>query len=708
MSRTGLKALLYSRNALVKLVFRLYFLLKGGCCMPTVLSEDFSTNDGGWGANADAAGFTYVPVAGNDGGYITATDTVGGATWYFTSGPAFEGDLSIFVGGSLSYTLRQANTNSQYEDTEVLIVGASRTIGFDLPIDQHPGLDWTLYDIALTASAGWFDVADDTPVSDAEFAAVLADVQDLQIRGEYRSGGDTAQLDDVILTSADDGTGGSGGGAPNPYRDGFATSDDGWRITADGQDAMWVATGGKTNGYLQASDQPAGAVWFFKTPVEFAGDYTAFSGGSLNYSLFQTSLSSQFDDVDAKLIATDGRELVIDLPADARPGLDWTDYSIALDSTGGWFDPDTGVAATNAEITSVLAALDSIEIRGEYRSGPDTAGLDDFALLGAGQLLEDFSQAGGNGPDTLTGTTGDDELSGGGGDDSLSGGPGNDTLTGGEGTDTARYSGDQDSYTLQITPDGFVLDDRRDGGDGTDTLQGFEFLDFEGGSYFDGGAGDLTLFDLRQFADFATLTPEDFRTFVEIYIAYFDRAPDAVGLYFWGTVLAKGQLTLEQIADDFFTQPETQATYPDLSNNTLFAQEVYQNVLGRDFDAAGLNFWVGALDGGFVTKSQFILELLDGVDAPAQPGDSAETIAQRALDAQYLETKTDLGIYYSVILGMSDVEDARDAMALFTGSAASVTAARAEMDADYAEALDPVSGEFLMPLVGVVDDPFMV
>ena len=676
--------------------------------MPTILSEDFNTNDGGWGANADAAGFTYVPVAGNDGGYITATDSVGGDTWYFTSGPDFEGDLSSFIGGTLSYTIRQANTNSQYDDTEVLIVGASRTIGFNLPIDQHPGLDWTPYDIALTASAGWFDMADGTPLSDVEFAAVLANVQDLQIRGEYRSGGDTAQLDDVTLTGLDDGTGGGSGGSPDPYRDGFAASDDGWRITADGQDAMWIATGGKTNGYLQASDRPSGDVWFFKTPVEFSGDYSSFSGGSLNYSLFQTSLSSQFDDVDAKLIAGDGRVLVVDLPADTQPGLDWTDYTIALDDTGNWFDPDTGIAATNAEIDAVLADLDSIEIRGEYRSGSDTAGLDDFALLGAGQLLEDFSQAGGNGPDTLTGSDGADDLSGGGGDDTFEGGAGNDTLEGGEGTDTARYSGDQDSYTLQITPNGFVLDDRRDAGDGTDTLEGFEFLDFEGGSYFDGGAGDLTLFDLRQFADFATLEESDFRTFVEMYIAYFDRAPDAVGLYFWGTVLAKGQLTLEQIADDFFTQPETQAAYPDLSDNTGFAQQVYQNVLGREFDQDGLDFWVGVLDSGAYSKSQFILDLLEGVYAPPQPEDSAETIAQRALDAQYLETKTDLGIYYSVILGMSDVEDARDSMDLFDGTPAGILAARAEMDADYAEALDPANGEFLMPLVGVVDDPFMV
>jgi hypothetical protein len=57
---------------------------------------------------------------------------------------------------------------------------------------------------------------------------------------------------------------------------------------------------------------------------------------------------------------------------------------------------------------------------------------------------------------------------------------------------------------------------------------------------------------------------------------------------------------------------------------------------------------------------------------------------------------------------MSDVEDARDSMALFDGTPASVFAARAEMDADYADALDPANGEFLMPLVGVVDDPFAV
>lgn len=493
---------------------------------------------------------------------------------------------------------------------------------------------------------------------------------------------------------------------PDPYRDGFATGDDGWRITADGQDAVWQPTGGKTNGYLQASDRPSGDVWFFKTPVAFSGDYAAYAGGSLNYSLFQTRLDQQFDDVDAKLIATDGRVLELDLPEDTHPGLDWTDYSLALDATSGWVDTETGAAATDAEISAVLADLDSIEIRGEYRDGPDTAGLDDFALLGAGQQLEDFNQPGSDGPDTLTGGDGPDDLSGGDGDDRLEGGAGNDTLDGGDGTDTAGYSGAQDDYTLQITPDGLVLIDRREDGDGTDTLIDFETLDFDGGSVFDDGSGTETSFDLTRFADFATLQEDDFNTFVEMYIAYFNRAPDAVGLYFWGTVLATGARTLDQIADEFFDQPETQAAYPDLSDNAAFAQEVYQNVLGRTFDQDGLDFWVGKLDSEEVSKSQFILDLLEGVDAPPQPGDSPETVAQRANDAQYLANKTDLGIYFSVVLGMSDDADAADSMALFDGSLSSIGDAIDAMDEDYAEARDPVSGDFLMPLVGIVDDPF--
>ena len=75
-------------------------------------------------------------------------------------------------------------------------------------------------------------------------------------------------------------------------------------------------------------------------------------------------------------------------------------------------------------------------------------------------------------------------------------------------------------------------------------------------------------------------------------------------------------------------------------------------------------------------------------------------------DRQYLANKTDLGAYFAVHKGMSDTDDAADAMALFTGTPASITAARNAIDDHHADALSATSGDFLMPIVGVLDDPF--
>ena len=57
---------------------------------------------------------------------------------------------------------------------------------------------------------------------------------------------------------------------------------------------------------------------------------------------------------------------------------------------------------------------------------------------------------------------------------------------------------------------------------------------------------------------------------------------------------------------------------------------------------------------------------------------------------------------------MSDVADATAAMAFFTGSDASRDLAVAAIDEFFAEAIDPTDGAFLMPLVGILDDPFSV
>jgi Ca2+-binding RTX toxin-like protein len=284
------------------------------------------------------------------------------------------------------------------------------------------------------------------------------------------------------------------------------------------------------------------------------------------------------------------------------------------------------------------------------------------------------------------------------GDDMLTGGAGNDTLDGGAGTDTGVYTGAQTAYTLTLGPDATTLTDRRAESNGTDTLVGLEFLDFDTNLLG-------TPFDLTKFAGPASLAAEDLQSFIELYIAYFNRAPDAVGLHFWGTAFAEGT-TLEQMASLFIDQDETRAVYPEALTNSEFATAVYDNVLGRIPDQAGFAFWVAVLDQGSVGRDQFILSVLGGAKADPPEGMGQDFLDQQQSDRQYLSDKTDIGAYYSVNKGLSDVDNAAAVMQLFDGSLEGIDLAVSAINGYFTEAQDSDSGAFLMPLVGVLDDPF--
>ena len=122
----------------------------------------------------------------------------------------------------------------------------------------------------------------------------------------------------------------------------------------------------------------------------------------------------------------------------------------------------------------------------------------------------------------------------------------------------------------------------------------------------------------------------------------------------------------------------------------------------------GLDFWVEALDGGDVTRDQFILEALRGAKSDLKPELGQEFVDQQLADREFLNDKTDIGAYFAVHKGMSDVDNASEALELFDGTEASIDAAVTAIDGYYADALDPANGEFLMQVVGVLDDPFAV
>ncbi|WP_323370692.1 DUF4214 domain-containing protein [Sulfitobacter sp. F26204] len=398
---------------------------------------------------------------------------------------------------------------------------------------------------------------------------------------------------------------------------------------------------------------------------------------------------------------------------------------IAQDHSGMSFAGSNAAAQSQSLFNALASVLPGVSeflnsfIFGSRNSDPnfvvsfegDVAGSDhgDWFYLSKGNDTFD----GGAGTDILFGLEGNDNLIGGAdndglfggvGDDNLNGGQGDDNLDGGEGAgDIANFANGLGQYTLQFNNTGNVIaQDRSAIGEGTDLLTGIEMLSFGGGaSIFADGMIDLT-----KFQGIAGLDAAQINTFVELYIAYFNRAPDAVGLNFWGTAFATGT-SLDQIASLFLDQDETRATYDADINNLEFATQVYQNVLGRTPDAAGLAFWQGELDSGNVSRDTFILEVLKGAKADLPAGSLQADIDLQLMDRGYLATKTDIGTYFGVIKGLSDVADATAAMQLYLrGDDSSIQGAIDKIDQEYAAALSDSNGEFLMQLVGVVDDPF--
>jgi uncharacterized repeat protein (TIGR02543 family) len=103
---------------------------------------------------------------------------------------------------------------------------------------------------------------------------------------------------------------------------------------------------------------------------------------------------------------------------------------------------------------------------------------------------------------------------------------------------------------------------------------------------------------------------------VRLYFATFLRIPDYAGLTFNAGLVRNGTVSLTQLADFFTASPEFVATYGSL-NNTQFVTLLYNNVLGRAPDTAGLNGWVSLLTTGGYSRGQVLLGFSDSVEYQA-------------------------------------------------------------------------------------------
>jgi hypothetical protein len=247
------------------------------------------------------------------------------------------------------------------------------------------------------------------------------------------------------------------------------------------------------------------------------------------------------------------------------------------------------LAITGLSVDAALA-FDLIEL-GDLQTFYGTALRGDDVVLGSpgNDVLLGY---GGN--DQISGAAGADRLEGGAGNDRLAGGPGDDTLSGGDGADTAVTG----ALRRQATVSNPAVAGTLSGPEGADGLLSIETVRFLDGALYFGpdsaGAGVQRL-----------------------YLAALGRAADPTSLGAWSAALESGVTSTRAAAATLIGSAEFAGRYgaPD---NAGFVTLLYENAFGRAPDAAGLNFWVGGLDNGSLTRPDVVLGLSESAESRAR------------------------------------------------------------------------------------------
>ena len=161
----------------------------------------------------------------------------------------------------------------------------------------------------------------------------------------------------------------------------FNESNQGWRLTTDTGivDADFAAAGGDPGGRIAGRDEEIGETWYFRAPLVVLRHLTAAENGVISFSMRQsTDVDGGFLDDDVVIIGESGR-LGYRFGRGSGPGTAWKRFSVRLSASAGWTWNGSG-PATQAQFRSVLASPLSLEIRGEYTTGPDEGFLDNFEL----------------------------------------------------------------------------------------------------------------------------------------------------------------------------------------------------------------------------------------------------------------------------------------------------------------------------------------
>ncbi len=143
--------------------------------------------------------------------------------------------------------------------------------------------------------------------------------------------------------------------------------------------------------------------------------------------------------------------------------------------------------------------------------------------------------------------------------------------------------------------------------DGFDDLTGIKTLKFTDKTV-DVAKDIVGTFD--QVTGMDDITGKTFR----LYNAAFARFPDSDGLKYWIGKRTSGENSERVVAQSFLASAEFAERYGTDVTNAKYVETLYTNVLGRNYDQSGYNYWLGNLNAGTETRYELLLGFSESIE----------------------------------------------------------------------------------------------
>jgi hypothetical protein len=128
----------------------------------------------------------------------------------------------------------------------------------------------------------------------------------------------------------------------------------------------------------------------------------------------------------------------------------------------------------------------------------------------------------------------------------------------------------------------------------------------------------------------------------ELYVAYFGRPADTAGLDYWTNVVEANAGATAAVSAAFAASPEYIVTYFG-QTNTQIVNNIYQNLFGRDADAAGSAYWANLLTNGTIKVDTIVAEVANAALTTDAEAVENKVAASTAFTAQLDTTAENTG-----------------------------------------------------------------